>query len=92
MPQEREPRGAGSFPPVGTQMGKGGGVYLMGAAILMVLSGFCACPAADRWPMDLLAVPFLLMAWWRGVRWQKWVAISLVAVSGIFIFMGLAAE
>ena len=54
---------------------KGGGVHLIAAGILLVLTGFCACPPQDIWPMYLLPVPFLLLAWWRGVRWQRWLAI-----------------
>ena len=71
---------------------KGGGVYLIAAGILMVLSGFCACPPQNVWPLYLLPVPFLLLAWWRGVRWQRWLAILLLVVCGILVFMSVTAE
>ena len=71
---------------------KGGGVHLIGAGILLVLSGFCACRPQDMWPLYLLPVPFLLLAWWRGVRWQRWLAILLLVVCGILVFMSVTAE
>ena len=71
---------------------KGSGVHLIGAGILLVLSGFCACPPQNVWPLYLLPVPFLLLAWWRGVRWQRWLAILLLVVCGILVFMSVTAE